>query len=139
MFYFILYRNEETGDEVEVHTNTIEGAWAHAKNHFKFIHGTNVRNFEGHLAEILWRNYASVDDSNIYDSFFKLITDKYTLDSPPEFNLPAHLFGTWNPNFVDKDGVDRSIVQQMDDASFHSVHEEPDERYIYIYFILFKI
>lgn len=40
-----VYRNEETGEDIEVHTNQIEGAWAHAKNHFKYIYGTNAKNF----------------------------------------------------------------------------------------------
>jgi len=32
MYYF---RHGETGEEVVVHTNTIEGSWKHAKDHFK--------------------------------------------------------------------------------------------------------
>ena len=100
-----------------MHTNTIEGAWAHAKNHFKVINGTNVRNFEGHIAEILWRNFTATHEVNIYESFFQLITATYTLGKPAEFNIPENLFGTWNPNFVDQDGVDRSIIQQIDAES----------------------
>ena len=30
-----IYSNEETGEILEVHTNKIEGAWAHVKQHFK--------------------------------------------------------------------------------------------------------
>ena len=40
-----VYINTETEEEVELHTNRIEGAWAHAKNHFKKIYGTNSKNF----------------------------------------------------------------------------------------------
>lgn len=37
-------------DRVEVGTNRIEGAWKHAKDHFRRINGTSMINFEAHLA-----------------------------------------------------------------------------------------
>ena len=40
-----VYKNKETGEEEVVHTNQIEGAWAHAKAHFKKIMGTSPGNF----------------------------------------------------------------------------------------------
>ena len=42
--------NQITQEEVEVHTNRIEGAWKHAKDHFRKISGTKITQFEGHLA-----------------------------------------------------------------------------------------
>ena len=39
------YKHIKTGETVEVNTNRIEGAWAHAKNHFKKIYGTSSGNF----------------------------------------------------------------------------------------------
>lgn len=36
------YVNKETNEEVEVHTNIIEGAWKHAKNHFRKMAGTKL-------------------------------------------------------------------------------------------------
>ena len=39
------YKNDETGEEVTVNTNRIEGAWAHAKGHFRKIYGASARTF----------------------------------------------------------------------------------------------
>lgn len=61
------YRNIVTGEIVEVHTNRIEGSWKHAKDHFKKMSGTKGPQFEGHLAEIMWRSQAK---SKIYAAFF---------------------------------------------------------------------
>ena len=64
------YVNKETGEIVEIHTNRIEGAWKHAKDHFKRMSGTKLGQFEGHMAEIMWR--AEVK-SNRYEGFFSFI------------------------------------------------------------------
>ena len=50
-----VYINQETREEVEIHTNRIEGAWKHAKDHFRRMSGTKISRFEGHLCEIMWR------------------------------------------------------------------------------------
>ena len=52
-----IYRDTSTGEIQEVHTNRIEGAWKHAKEHFKRINGTTISNFEGHLMEVMFRNW----------------------------------------------------------------------------------
>ena len=65
-----MFVNKETGELVEIHTNSIEGAWKHAKDHFKRMSGTKLGQFEGHMAEIMWR--AEVK-SNRYEGFFSLI------------------------------------------------------------------
>ena len=65
-----VYRNVETGQLVSVHTNKIEGAWTHAKMHFRKMAGTQITQFEGYLAEIMWRSQAK---GIIYSEFFELL------------------------------------------------------------------
>jgi len=42
-------RDEQTGQDVTIHTNQIQGTWKHDKDHFKHMNGTKVTQFEGHL------------------------------------------------------------------------------------------
>uniref|UniRef100_A0A8W8MNP1 Uncharacterized protein n=1 Tax=Magallana gigas TaxID=29159 RepID=A0A8W8MNP1_MAGGI len=86
------YVNKETKEEVEVHTNRIEGAWKHAKDHFRKMAGTKLTQFEGHLAEIMWR--ADVK-TNIYSCFFDQLRSIYTLTGPPVYHYTTPLFETW--------------------------------------------
>ncbi len=88
-----VYENVNNGDKVEVHTNRIEGAWKHAKQHFRKINGTSLSNFEAHLAEIVWRNFNA---GSIYPSFFQLIQRYYNLQGPPNLHFPKPLFSTWS-------------------------------------------
>ncbi|XP_060084565.1 uncharacterized protein LOC132563829 [Ylistrum balloti] len=96
------YKNVDTGEIVEVNTNTIEGAWKHAMDHFRKINGTSISNFESHLCEILWRNH--MRNENKYSAFFHLVQSVFTLDKPPEYLYTTPLFDTWltasqnNPN-----------------------------------------
>ena len=53
------YLNVDTGEIIDCHTNRIEGAWEHCKDHFRRINGTNTERFEQHLAEIVWGNHDS--------------------------------------------------------------------------------
>jgi len=46
------YKNIDTGEIVKVHTNRIEGAWKHAKDHFRRMSGTTATQWEGHMAEV---------------------------------------------------------------------------------------
>ena len=55
--YLKLYRHVASGAILKVHTNTIEGAWNHAKKHFQDMAGTTIGNFESHLCEIMFRNH----------------------------------------------------------------------------------
>ena len=82
-----------TKEEVEVHTNRIEGAWKHAKDHFRKMSGTKITQFEGHLAEIMWRADVKLD---IYEGFFRHLRSVYTLNGPPEYHYPTPLFSTWS-------------------------------------------
>jgi len=48
-------RDASTGQLITVHTNTIEGAWKHAKDYFRKMNGTKLPQFQGHLCEVMWR------------------------------------------------------------------------------------
>ena len=57
-----------------VHTNRMEGCWKHAKEHFKRLSGTQLSQFEGHVAEVMWRSEVKGD---VYDKFFDLVRSVY--------------------------------------------------------------
>ncbi|MCG7867879.1 MAG: IS1595 family transposase [Candidatus Thiodiazotropha taylori] len=90
-----IYVDVDTKEEVVVHTNRIEGAWKHAKDHFRRMSGTKSAQFEGHLAEVMWRSRAK---GNIYESFFDMLKTIYALDGPPVFAYSRNqpLFDTWD-------------------------------------------
>jgi transposase-like protein len=87
------YINTSTNEEVHVHTNRIEGAWKHAKDHFRRIAGTKITQFEGHIMEIMWRSDAK---SNIYSSFFYHLKSIYPLNGPAKYTYTTPLFETWS-------------------------------------------
>nr|XP_011443777.2 uncharacterized protein LOC105339761 [Crassostrea gigas] len=87
------YVNTKTHDIVEVHTNRIEGAWKHAKDHFRKLSGTKITQFEGHLAEIMWR---SAEKGNVYQAFVDFFRSFYTLTGPAEYSYSTPLFNTWD-------------------------------------------
>ena len=89
------YKNVETGEIIHCHTNKIEGAWKHCKDHFRRINGTNLKMFEQHLAEIVWRNHHQ--NQNRYVAFFDLVKTTYPLDMPRIYTYPSPLFDTWSP------------------------------------------
>lgn len=88
-----VYIHQETREEVEIHTNRIEGAWKHAKDHFRRMSGTKISQFEGHLCEIMWR---AETKSNLYQSFFQSLSTIYTLRGPPVYTYPTPIFPTWS-------------------------------------------
>ena len=87
-----VYVNQVSQEEVEVHTNRIEGAWKHAKDHFRKISGTKIIQVEGHLAEIMWRADVKLDH---YEGFFRHLRSVNHLNGPPEYHYPTPLFSTW--------------------------------------------
>ena len=98
------YRNKATGAIVTVHTNRIEGAWKHAKDHFRRIVGTKSQQFEGHLAEIMWR---SENKGRFYEKFFELLREVYTLDSAPNYDYTTPLFDSWDgPEHIGSNDAD---------------------------------
>ncbi|KAK3107606.1 hypothetical protein FSP39_018210 [Pinctada imbricata] len=94
------YRNVETGDIVSVHTNKIEGAWKHAKDHFKKMSCTRLSQFEGHMAEIMWR---SDSKGNLYREFFNILGEVYNLRQPYEYLYSTPLFDSWKGISCDPD------------------------------------
>jgi transposase-like protein len=81
-----------TKEEVVVHTNRIEGAWKHAKQHFKKMSGTKLTQFEGHLAEIMWRSRVK---GRVYQEFFGLLSMVYPLHEPATYQYTTPLFDSW--------------------------------------------
>ena len=91
--YKAIYKNVATGEVVVVHTNTVEGSWTHSKRHFKEIVGTTLQNFNGHLAEVVWRNHHR--GSSMLAMFFRLIAATYRVDDDViDLNLPSNIFST---------------------------------------------
>ena len=86
-----VYEDDE-GNEVTAHTNQIEGAWSHAKKHFKNINGTCAKNFESHLCEIIFRNHFSC---NIIEAFFGEIKKVFNLESDGRYSYRTPVFSTW--------------------------------------------
>ncbi len=105
------YVNEFTGEELEVHTNTIEGCWKHAKQHFRRINGTSIGNFEGHMAEIMWRNWHK---KHTYEAFFNLLKRYYTLEGPPHLDFVTPLFPSWSAEV--RQAPQQSFVRRLDSS-----------------------
>ena len=108
-----VYEHVSTKEKREVHTNQIEGAWKHAKEHFKRMSGTNIKQFESHLAEIIWRN--SVDGDH-YAAYFDLLKSIYPLNKPAVYTYPTPLFDTWNMQ-ADENLNNTTIVPVVDEMS----------------------
>ena len=93
-----IYEDDE-GNEITVHTNQIEGAWGHAKKHFKNINGTCAKNFESLLCEIIFCNHFSC---NIMESFFNQMKKVFQLESDGLYSYPTPVFSTWNSEHDEK-------------------------------------
>ena len=98
------YVNQVSQEEVEFHTNRIEGAWKHAKDHFRKMSRTKISQFEGHLAEIMWRADVKLD---LYEGFFRHLRSVNHLNGRPEYHYRTPLFSTWS-------GMDDSSNSQLD-------------------------
>ena len=88
-----VYIKEDTPKEVEIHNNRIEGAWKHAKEHFRRVSGTKISQFEGHSCEIMWRAEAK---SNVYERFFRVPEQHLQSEWPTSIHLSNPHF----PNMV---------------------------------------
>lgn len=120
------FKNIDTGEIVEVNTNTIEGAWKHAKDHFRRINGTSISNFESHLCEILWRNHMRTE--NKFGAFFSLLQSVFTLDKPPQYTYTSSspLFDTWLSS--SQDDSNTTISRFDDDIDVSSSDDgNPDQ------------
>ena len=81
-----VYIQKDTREEVEIHTNRTEGAWKHAKEHFRRLSGTKILQFEGNICEIMWRAEAK---SHVYERFFGYLKNIYNLNGPPAYTYPT--------------------------------------------------
>ena len=112
------YKNVETGQIVDCHTNRIEGAWKICKDHFRRINGSNTKLFEQYLAEIIWRNH--VYRENIYEAFFTLLKEIYTLYAPAHYTYCNPLFGTWTPPTTEVEKAHHMTIVQGSDSDSDS-------------------
>ena len=122
--FYKKYKNVVTGEIIVVHTNTIEGAWAHAKKHFKNISSCLKSTFEAHLCEILWRNHHS--KCNIYHEFLTQLVEIYLLEGPPSLNYPTNIFPSFNTSEEDNFQYEEDL-QHLDSTHERSLHEEKNE------------
>jgi len=67
-----------------------------SKKHFRSINGCSLSTFEGHLAEMMWRNHDSCNSANEYEELFALLKQYYPLDESCKLGNCANLFETWN-------------------------------------------
>lgn len=90
------FKNVTTGETKTVHTNTIEGAWMHARKHFAQMNGTFMSQFDGHLVEIMFRNMvATSNQGTMYDIMFRLMQmDAWEGPLPLKPNT-LKVFWTW--------------------------------------------
>ena len=81
------------------------------------MNGSNMKNFESHLANIVMRNHNV--KRNRYDGFFDMLQSIYTLQGPPVYTYKHPLFDTWSVDSTDDDTMDYSIhrLDTDDDAS----------------------
>lgn len=70
----LFFRDPVTG----VHTNTIEGMWAHAKTKFRKLHGTSAALHESYLSEFVWRRKFP---QRQFEHLVSQITDYYVICS----------------------------------------------------------
>ena len=84
-----VYVNQTTNKTVVCHINPIEGSWKRVMDHFSKIAGTQLSQFEEHMAEIMWLSEAK---GNLYNSFFNLLRSVNTHHRPIECQLTTPLF-----------------------------------------------
>lgn len=87
-----VYKNATTGKKEIVRMNQIEGAQKHDKGHFRHMSGTKVRQFEGHLAEIMW---LSENKGNLCGGFFESLKTIFTLQYALDDQYTTPLFDSW--------------------------------------------
>ena len=79
----------QTGER-KVTSNTIRGAWKHAKDNFQRINGTQLSNFEVNLTEVQRRNH--IQGQNIYTPILGLLQTGTNCSREQTFLIPAHKF-----------------------------------------------
>ena len=99
----------------------MEGAWKNAMDHFSKMAGTQLSQFEAHMAEIIRLSEAK---GNLYNSFFNLLRSVNTRHRPVEYRFTTPLFDSWNVQHTDTPITEWSTEPTYSDveseASFHS-------------------
>lgn len=80
-----VYVKESTGEEVEINTNWIEGAWKHDQEYLRRMSGTKISQFKGYLCKAMWRTEAK---SHMYERFFGYLRAIYDFDETPIIHPP---------------------------------------------------
>ncbi len=111
-----VYVNKRTQERKYVHTNRIEGSWKHSKDYFRRMSGTKRTQFEGHIAEIMFRNQVACSGGGMTSQFYDLLRDVYTLEAPPSYTYTTPLFSTWTmDDSVDTDTQSTTVVPILSD------------------------
>ena len=105
------YKDSQTEELKTDHTNTIQGSWKHAKEHFQRINGTSVKNFDGHLCEVIWRNRVASKHQDIIVEFFNLVRECYSLDKERNLLIRQPLFNTQRSSSSRKLPIDRRAAR----------------------------
>ena len=85
------YINKLTGETMKIHTNRIENAWYHFKDHFRIRHGVKRTTLESHILEVMWKRMFGRRDS-LQHNFFQHLKEIYDLTGPPKnkYKLPIY-------------------------------------------------
>ena len=86
--------------------------------------GSQLSQFEGHLAEVMWRANAK---GELYTKFFDLLNTVYNLDGPCEFSYPTPLFDSWTVEVTDTPIDKWQIVHAETDAESESSAQSQSE------------
>jgi transposase-like protein len=113
------FRNTQTGQIVECCTNHVESSWRLSKLHFVRISGCQQTTFEGHLAEIVWRNHMKVKGGSLFQHFFELMTSFFPLTTPNTMAFTEPVWSIWSAfhlyDAVNVNGEDRNLYCIFDD------------------------
>lgn len=122
-----VYIHKVTKERKEVHTNRIEGSWKHAKDYFRKMSGTSKKHFEGHLSEVIWRNHSSKKPGNIYEHFFDMLRELYTLDEAAEYAYTTPLFSTWDFTESNNETDAITVIPELSDNESSTPSDTSEE------------
>ena len=86
--------------------------------------GSELSQFEGHLAELMWRADAK---GELYTKFLDLLNTVHNLDGPCEFSYPTPLFDSWTMEVTDTPIDKWQIVHSATDAESESSAQSQSE------------
>ena len=112
---------------MECHTNRIEGAWKHCKDHYRRINGTNTKLFEQQMGEMVWRNH--IYNGNKSAKFFELVKRTYPLNEDKKLTYSTPLFKMWTPtNSIIPETVVRAPLSPMRKKLHHLYSDIPKRK-----------